>query len=51
MWSMLLILVSIVLLVSALIPRMRGGTQANKVASESKGMKIYPTAIPPLSRR
>jgi hypothetical protein len=51
MWSMLLIPLSIVLLVSAPIAFLRGGSRGKKVVSDPKGMKIYPTAISPLSRR
>jgi hypothetical protein len=51
MWSMLLIPLSIVLLVSVPIAFLRGGSSAKKVVSEPKRLKIYPTAISPLSRR
>jgi hypothetical protein len=51
MWSMLLIPLSIVLLVSALIPSPRNGARAHKVVSKPRGLKIYSTAISPLSRK
>lgn len=51
MWQMFLIPLSIVLLVSTLFPSLLDGTRANKVVSKRKGLKIYPTAISPLSRK
>ena len=44
MWQMLLILLSIVLLVSTLIPSLRGEARPKKLAGEPEGLKIiYPS--------
>lgn len=52
MWQMLLIPLSIVLLVSTLIPSLRDPAQQKKLSSEPKGLKIvYPTPIAPLNRK
>ena len=52
MWQMLLIPLSIVLLVSTLLPSLRNPARPKKLSSEPKGLKIiYPRPIAPLSRR
>jgi hypothetical protein len=52
MLQMLLIPLSIVLLVSTLIPSLRSETRPIKLSREPKGLKIiYPRPIAPLSRK
>lgn len=52
MWQMLLIPLSIVLLVSTLIPSLRYPERPRKLSSEPQGLKIiYPRPIAPLSRK
>ena len=52
MWQMLLIPLSIVLLVSTLLPSLRDPARPKKLPSDLKGLKIiYPRPVAPLSRR
>jgi hypothetical protein len=52
MLQMLLIPLSIILLVSTLIPSLRHSAQPKKRSSEPEGLKIiYPTPIAPLHRK
>jgi len=52
MWQMLLIPLSIVLLVSTLIPSLRNSARPKKPSREPEGLKIiYPRPIAPLSRK
>ena len=52
MWQMLLIPLSIVLLVSTLIPSLREQARPKKLSSEPDGLKIiYPRPIAPLARK
>ena len=53
MWQMLLVLLSIALLVSTLIPSLRTATKPNKAVSEPKDRLkvIYPTPLSPLQRK
>ena len=52
MWQMLLIPLSIVLLVSTLIPSLRESKRPKKLSSEPEGLKIiYRSPIAPLRRK
>jgi hypothetical protein len=53
MWQMLLVLLSITLLVSTLIPSLRTATKPNKAINEPKERLkvIYPTPLSPLQRK
>jgi hypothetical protein len=51
MCQMLLASLSVVLLVGALIPLPGGKAEPRKAANQSNGLKIYPKAIAPLSRK
>jgi hypothetical protein len=52
MWQMILIPLSVVLLVSTLIPSLRAPTRPRKLPREPDGLKvIYPRPIAPLSRK
>lgn len=53
MWQMLLVLLSITLLVSTLIPSLRTATKPSKAINEPKERLkvIYPTPLSPLQRK
>lgn len=53
MWQIFLVLLSIALLVSTLVPSLGGATKPNKPVSEPKERLkvIYPTPLSPLQRK
>jgi hypothetical protein len=51
MWQMLLVPLSIVLLVSTLVPSLRDPTRPKKPSGELEGLRIIYPALTPLSRK